>query len=183
VDLDASDVYGLLALSIVQFYRGDFADANATNRRLLALNPTNPEVLAQVGWRIAYTQDWNEGMALVRRAIDRSIKAPYWYHMFIAVDHYRQGDYHAALAEAAPVAEVSDTWVPVFLAAIHGQLGNKDQARRALDRARALDASALQDPRGWLRLHNAPEDLISQVIDGLRKAGLDAPVANELRHC
>ena len=65
----------------------------------------------------------------------------------------------------------------MFLAAIHGELGNKGEAQRALDRARALDASALQDPKAWLLLHNAPENFIGQVIDGLRKAGLHAPNA------
>ena len=49
---------------------------------LLALNPNNPEVLAQVGWRIAYGRDWDEGMALVRQAIVHSIEAPHRYHMF-----------------------------------------------------------------------------------------------------
>ena len=88
------------------------------------------------------------------------------------MDHHRPGDYQAALAEADPVAEASDIWVPVLLAALHGQPGSQDEAQRALDRAQALDASALQNPVAWLRLHNAREDLIDKVMDGLVKAGL-----------
>ena len=128
---------------------------------LLSLNPINPHVLGQVGWRTAFAGDWDEGIALVRQSIDRSIKAPWGYHMFIALDHYRRADYHAALAEAERVAGAEIATVAVVLAAIHGQLGNKDQARRALDRARALDADAIQVPRAWLRRAvNVPEDLI-----------------------
>ena len=98
----------------MHFYRRDFAEADEINRRLLALNPTNPEVLGQVGWRTAFARDWDEGIALVRQAIDRSIKAPWWYHMFIAVDHYRRGDYHAALAEADPIADTNIVRSPVL---------------------------------------------------------------------
>jgi hypothetical protein len=64
------------------------------------------------------------------------------------------------------------------LAAVHGQLGNKDEARRAFDRAMALDAHAARDPRAWLRRAiNLPEDVIDDLMDGLIKAGLDASAA------
>ena len=147
VELDPDGVLALLALSTMHFYRREFAEAEEINRRLLALNPTNPEVLGQVGWRTACAGNWDEGIALVRQAIERSIKAPWVYHMFIALDHYRRGEYQAALAEAEPIAGARIATVAVVLAAIHGQLGNKDEARRALDRAMALDANAVHDPR------------------------------------
>ena len=53
------------------------------------------------------------------------------------------------------------------------QLGHKQEARQALDRALALDPTLAQDPRGAFRLHHFPETLIDQFIDGLRKAGLE----------
>jgi TolB-like protein len=172
VELDNSGVYSLLALSAVHFYRREFAEADETNRRLLSLNPTNPEVLGQVGWRTAFAGDWDQGLALIRQAIDRSIKAPWFYRMFIAFDHYRRRDYEAALVEVEPIADAGTVQLPVLVAAIHGQLGNRDQAQRALDRAMAMNPIFLQDPRAAMRRHNTPEDLIDQLIDGLRKAGL-----------
>ena len=117
----------------------------------MSLNPTNPHVPGQVGWRTARAGNWDEGIALVRQSIEGSISAPWGYHMAIALDHYRRRDYHAALAEAEQFAGARIATVAVVLAAIHGQLGNTDEARRALDRARALDADAIQDPRAWLR--------------------------------
>jgi tetratricopeptide (TPR) repeat protein len=175
VELDRDSVLALLALSTMHFYRGEFADAEPIHRRLLSLNPTNPHVLGQVGWRIARAGNWNAGIALVRQSIDRSISAPWGYHMAIALDHYRRKEYAAALAEAEQFGGARIVTVAVVLAAIHGQLGNKDEARRALDRAKALDADAIQDPRTWLRRAlNLPEDLIEQVMAGLLKAGRPA---------
>ena len=172
VELDEKGVYGLLALSAVHFYRREFAEADEINRRLLSLNPTNPEVLGQVGWRTAFARDWDQGLALIRQAIDRSIKAPWFYRMFIAFDHYRRGDYQAALAEVEPIEGAGTVQLPVLVAAIHGQLGNKDEAQRALDRAMAINPIFLKDPRAAMKRHNTPEDLIDHLIDGLRKAGL-----------
>jgi adenylate cyclase len=176
-DLDPDNVLGLLALSSVQFYRRDFAEADEINRRLLSLNPTNPEVLAQVGWRTAFARNWDEGIALIQRAIDRSIKAPDYYYLIMALHYYRRSDYRAALAEIDGIATSDFIWVPVVLAAIQGQLGNQDEARRALDRAWTLNPNVVKDPRTALRVHNVPEDLVDRLIDGLRKAGLEVHAA------
>jgi adenylate cyclase len=146
VELDRDSVLAQLALATMHFYRREFAEAEEIDRRLLSLNPTNPHVLGQVGWRTAYAGHWDEGVALVRQSIERSIKAPWGYHMFIALDHCRRGDYHAALAEAEPVAQAKIVSVAIVLAAIHGQLGNKDEAQRALDRAQGLDARPFKTP-------------------------------------
>jgi tetratricopeptide (TPR) repeat protein len=179
VDLDGQGVYSLLALSLAHFYRREFAEAEAIHDRLLSLNPTNPEVLAQIGWRTAFAGNWDQGIAFVRRAIDRSIKAPNWYYMFIAFDDYRRGDYQAALAEAERIADPEFVGIQLLLAAIHGQLGNQEEARRALDRMNALNPSVLRDPRALLKIANTPEEFIDQVVDGLVKAGLHpAPAVN-----
>jgi Flp pilus assembly protein TadD len=178
VELDRDSVLALLALSTMHFYRAEFAEAEEIHRRLLSLNPTNPHVLGQVGWRTARAGNWDEGIALVRQSIDRSITAPWGYHMAIALDHYRREEYHAARAKADQFAGAKIVTVAVILAAIHGQLGNMDEARRALSRARTLDAKAMQDPRAWLRgALNLPEDLIEQLMDGLVKAGRPALAA------
>jgi TolB-like protein len=172
-DLDPDSVLGLLALSSVQFYRREFAEADEINRRLLSLNPTNPEVLAQVGWRTAFARNWDEGIALIQLAIDRSIKAPDYYYLIKTLDYYRRSDYRAALAEIDGIATSDFIWVPVVLAAIQAQLGNRAEARHALNRARALNPGVLKNPTAALRVHNVPEDLIDQLIDGLCKAGLE----------
>ena len=146
VELDRDSVLALLALATMHFYRGEFAEAEAIDRRLVSLNPTNPHVLGQVGLRTARAGNWDEGIALVRQSIERSIMAPWGYHTMIALDHYRRGDYHAALADAEQFAEARIVTVAIVLAAIHGQLGNNDEARRELDRARTLDARRPSGP-------------------------------------
>ncbi|MEZ5864589.1 MAG: hypothetical protein R3D25_11195 [Geminicoccaceae bacterium] len=91
----------LQVLAVVRFYDGDFAGAEEAQRRALALNPNDPETLAQLGWRLAVRGDFDEGLVYLRRAIDRSVNPPGWYYQLIAIHDFMQGDYAAALAAAA----------------------------------------------------------------------------------
>jgi TolB-like protein len=174
VELDGSGVYGMLALSALHFYQREFNKADKIHRRLLLLSPANPEVLAQVGWRTAFLGRWDEGVALLEQAIARSIRAPNWYHLHVALHHYHRGDYRAALVQTERLTNADGFWTLVLLAAIRGKRGNQDEARIALERAKALNPDFLRDPWDGMRIHHFPEDLIDQLIDGLRKAGLDA---------
>lgn len=97
----------------------------------------------------------------------------------MAFHHYRRGDYRTALAEGN-VAGSNWVWGPMTLAAVQGQLGNQDEARHALDRAKDLNPGFLRDPRSAMKVHNLPEDLIDQLIDGLHKAGLEVHAASRV---
>jgi tetratricopeptide (TPR) repeat protein len=92
---------------------------------------------------------------------------------FSYLDEYRYG-YPAALAEIERLTDAVGFWTLVLLAAIHGERDNQAEARVALERAKALNPNFLRDPWGGMRIHHFPEDLIEELIDGLRKAGLGA---------
>lgn len=176
-DLDPDDVMTLTAYAAVQFYRGAFGEAEAAQRRAVALNPNNPEPVVQLGWRLAFAGHWNQGIQLVRRAVERSQAGGGWYHLFLAMDNYRRGDYQSGLAELKRLGGTFFFVGPALIAMCEAQLGHQAEAHAALQEAIALDPTFAQDPRGAFRLHRAPEDLIDQFIDGLRRAGLDVPAA------
>jgi TolB-like protein len=176
-DLDPDNVTSLSAYAAVQYYRGQFAEAESAQRRAVALNPNNPEMLAQLGWRLAFVRDWDAGISLVRQAARESMIHSGWYYMILAFDGYRRGDYREALADMDQAGELDFFGGEALVAMCQAQLGNPSEARRALDRAIALDPTFAADPRGAYRLHHVPESLIEMFIAGLRKAGLAAPGA------
>jgi TolB-like protein len=175
--LDPDSATSLSAYAAVQYYRGEFAEAESAQRRAIGLNPNNPEAWAQLGWRVAFARDWDEGIGLVRQATQQSMIGSGWYHMIVAFDDYRRGDYAAALADMDKAGDLGFFAGPMILAISQAQLGHRNEARQALDRAIALDPTFAQDPRGAFRLHHVPDSLIDQFMDGLRKAGLKIPVA------
>src|SRR5690606_28737191 len=87
-ELDDSSYLILSAYAAVRFYRGELDEAEATQRRALALNPNNPELLAQLGWRVAFTRDWDTGIAMIRQAVERGRATHGWYFLHLALDDY-----------------------------------------------------------------------------------------------
>ena len=159
----------------MQFYRGQFDEAEEAQRRAVALNPNNPETLAQLGWRLAFARDWNAGIDLVRQATRQSTTSPGWYYMILAFDSYRRGDYRAALAQMDQAGELQFFPGVALVAMCQAELGNDKEAHQALERAIAVDPTFARDPRAAYRLHHVPESLIDQFVVGLRKAGLGEP--------
>lgn len=80
VAIDPENVTALRALSAVQYHLGDFDESERIQRQALALNPNDPDTLAQLAWRLAYRGRWDEGLAHSDRAIARSIDPPGWYY-------------------------------------------------------------------------------------------------------
>ena len=69
-------------------------------RQAIALNPHDPESLAQLGWRLMVRGHWEEGGTLLQEAIDRSMVVPAWYHETLAMALYLGGDLQRARDEA-----------------------------------------------------------------------------------
>jgi TolB-like protein len=178
IELDPEDVMTLSAYSVVQFYRGNLAEAEEIQRRAVALNPNNPEALSQLGWRIAFARNWDEGIALARQAARLSMAQRGWYYLFLTFDGYRRGDYQAGLADLNRLGDRFFFLSPALMAMFQAQLGHPEKARAALAQAIARNPTLATDPRGTFRLHRTPEDLIDQFVDGLRKAGLEQPSAS-----
>jgi TolB-like protein/Tfp pilus assembly protein PilF len=163
------------ALLLAHFFRGEVEQALAAGERALALGPNNPDVLAEVGMRLAWTGQWERGIALVNEAITRNPVHPGWYHTPPALDFYRQGRYAEALEEAKQIDAPGWVHHHTMLAMIYGQLGQDEQAQAAARRVRELDPDF--ETNGWyeLQVRNFPPSLAEHMAEGLRRAGLRIP--------
>ena len=126
---------------------------------------------ALLGTMIAYTGDWEYGVGLVERAKELNPHHPGWYHYLAVYDAYRRRDYRSALASALKVKMPGYYWPHASLAAVYGQLSEKERAAAALRELHALlpnfGAIAREEYGKW----NDPE-FVEHLLDGLRKAGL-----------
>ncbi|WP_149341949.1 tetratricopeptide repeat protein [Neorhizobium sp. P12A] len=175
VELNPKSVLALQALSSINYYSGNYDEAERLQRQALALNPNDPDTLAQLGWRLAARGNWQEGLPYLQRAIDRTINPPGWYFNLISVYAYLQGDYPAALesAERSTADGSGMSWS--FVAIAEGALGNKEAARHALAEMTARSPSLARDPAAGYRRHQPIESIVDRLVAGLRKAGWSAP--------
>jgi hypothetical protein len=98
---------------------------------------------------------------------------PPWVRMPMYLEHYHNGRYESALAEAQMI-ETEDYRTPVFLAAAYGQLGRPEEAGRAVTELRAEWSGPTDGIRQDLIQRNgfAPE-LVDHLLEGLQKAGME----------
>jgi TolB-like protein/tetratricopeptide (TPR) repeat protein len=177
VSLDPRNQRGLEALAAVAFHNGDFAEAERRQRAALALNPYDPETLAQLGWRLAVRGDWNEGLAYLDQAIARSADPPGWYFHLISVHDYMRGDYAGALA-AAEHSTRTGSAIGLSLSAIsRAGLGDKDGAARDIAAMTEAWPELARDPAAAYGRFHATDEIIATLVAGLRDAGLKPSVA------
>ncbi len=156
------------------FFQKDFRAFRAEAERALALNPMDSSVAAFLGTMIAYTGDWQYGLDLVERAKQLNPHHPGWYHYLAVYDAYRRRDYRGALTNALKVNMPGYYWPHATLAAIYGQLGEKERAGAALRELLAIRPNFAAEVREDYGKWNEVE-LVEHLLEGLRKAGLEIP--------
>ncbi len=180
VELDKRNQDGYYALAIINYLRKeDLGSFHALAEQAIDLNPNNATVIADLGLWMAYSGDWERGMPLVRKGVILNPLHPRWVFFAFLLDHYRKGEYREALTEGLKINLPENPGVQTGLLALYGQLGETEKARAKLDEIRASHPGIVDDPRAWFVKRRVSAELVESLMDGLRKAGLDVPPADE----
>lgn len=168
--LDPQNAYAHCWLAIVHFFRGENEQFEAEAGRALALNPNDPEILADIGHYLAFMGAFERGTELTRRAQKLNPLHPGWYYFSFARYHYNQGQYADMLADVERISMPHFYWTHLLKAAALGQMG-RSEAGASLAEIFKLkpDFSAPKELKKW---NVAPPDR-EHILEGLRKAGLD----------
>jgi TolB-like protein len=171
VNLDPANQVAQGALALASIMQGDHGRGRIAVYRAIELNPNNALWLGLLGTWLSFSGDFERGVPMVKKALVLDANPPPWIHMAIFLEHYHEGRYEAALAEAELV-ETGDFRTPAFLAAVHGQLGQGLESEEGLSELRMLFQGSLDDITQELIQRNgfAPE-LAGHIVEGLRKAG------------
>lgn len=94
-------------------------------------------------------------------------------HYPIAIYRYHTGDYEDALDEAGKLGLPDFLWTPLVYAAIYARLGRADKAREAVASLPELNPDFVNQPRSYIAAYVFSEDVIEQIVEGLRDAGMD----------
>jgi len=174
VDLAPIHALGHYALATVHFFRKEMIPFRVAAERALTINPLDASVKAYLGLLTAASGEWDRGCEMVESAMQLNPNCPGYFYFARCCNGYRQGKYEEVLESAARVNMPNYYHVPALRAAALGQLGRREEAQKAVQDLLALRpdfaAAARQEYAKWY----GPE-LIEQIVDGLRKAGLEVP--------
>jgi len=174
VALDATDAEAHAVLSATLGGRGDIAGALLEAEHARSLSPNLASAHGALSMLLIYSGRAREGIAAHQTCARLDPRDPRlgWRLHRVALGHYFIGEY----AAARDAAELAISAYPEFptpyriLAAALGQLGESDEAKRALDRASSLRPAAFE----WFVRQRPPgfrPDDYEHVLEGLRKAG------------
>ncbi len=172
VDTAPSNHLAHHALASVLFFRRETQAFRSAAQRAIELNPMDGFTIGYMGFLISYSGEWERGCALMEKARNLNPNHPGWYWFPPFFNAYRKGDYRAALEFALKVNMPGFWRNELALAANYGQLGDLELARNAARELLAVRPDfavvAWEECRKWW-----DPDLVGQIIDGLRKAGLE----------
>jgi len=176
VDLEPDNAYANFVLAEAHYFRQELGAFRAAADRAIALNPRDSDAMAMIGIMMGYGGDWVRSVELTTRAMALNPNHPGWYRFNTFFNAYRQENYEEALAIALRINMPNYFADPYVRAMTHAQLGHRKEAEQALNEFLTLwpdiDLKTLKEQHltKWMF---AQPDLIDQVVDGLRKAGLE----------
>jgi TolB-like protein len=171
VELDSSGHRSYHALALAHYYRREIPAFRTAADRAIALNPLDGCNVAHLGSFIAYAGEWERGCGLVERALQLNPNHPGWFWFPLSLNAYRKRDYQSALGYALKINLPNFLWTHTTLGAIYGQLGQQEEAAKAVQELLKLNPQAAQIVRSAWRSRYDPE-FVDHLTDGLRKAGL-----------
>jgi TolB-like protein/Tfp pilus assembly protein PilF len=178
VDAAHANHFAWLAVAQALFFRKESDAFRDAAERAIALNPMDGSTIEYLGHLIAFSGDWERGCELAERARQLNPNHPAWYWAVPFLDAYRKGDYRSARTFLLKGHQQGHFFVQALIAAVQGQLGEREAADKVLREVLAqkpdFPLTARDDFGKWY----LPE-LVEQLIDGLRKAGLE--IADEER--
>jgi adenylate cyclase len=174
VKIDPACQMGWKELAAVHFFSRDFTAFRETAERAMSLNPRDGTTLAYMAIMIAFSGDWERGVALAQRAIDLNRHHPGWYHNVFFHHHYRKGEYEEALQAAKKINMPEFHWMQLMTAAACGMLGRNEEAGTAIESVRKYNPTFLdlENVREDIEMWDPDKDEVEQFLQGLQKAGL-----------
>ncbi|MDH3745042.1 MAG: protein kinase [Acidobacteriota bacterium] len=181
VDAAHANHFAWLALAQALFFRREFDAFRDAAERAIALNPMDGSTLEYLGHLMAFSGDWEGGCEVAERARHLNPNHPGWYWTVHYLDHYRQGDYLEArpyILKTVLRGGGAHVFTQALLAAVHGQLGEREQAEQAVHDILSQEPDFARRVREEFAKWYRPE-LVERLMEGLRKAGLEVPETEE----
>ena len=179
VELDRANQFALVALARAHFFRQDLSAFAPAAERAIALNPLNAGALGMLGLLIVHTGEFARGAAIVRRAMELNANHAGWMHFAPLWEHFQKGEYAQALECANRVDVPGAFWPYLVMASACGHLGRRAEAAAAVRDLLSLDPDFAANARSKIAPWHFASGLMEPLLEGLRKAGLSIPEADE----
>lgn len=170
--LDPMNQFVQLTVARRHFLQNDRAAFLGAAEKALSLNPNSGLRTGAVGFFLCLYGEWERGIDLLERSMRLNPTFPNWFYGPVVLAHYRRGDYVEAYAEAIKYSMPNNFWGPMLRAASLGQLNRVEEAEADLTALQVLRPDFAARARDLIGRYVKEEELVGQIIEGLKKAGM-----------
>ncbi|WP_299948869.1 hypothetical protein [uncultured Ruegeria sp.] len=173
IEIDPNLAVGHLMLANMRFVRGDFDGFRNAGQIAVDLSPNDSSVLAHYGMRLAFNGDWDEGLAIVDRAIALNPVHPHWYHFPRIFYEFDQGNYQQALTVLDQIDMPNFLWTHLWSAALNAGLERQQEARSSLNELFLQRPTFASEANSILSIWQLGDQFEQKLLGSLHKAGLE----------
>ena len=151
-------------------------ELGAARRELdLALRHNNDSLAYRevIGWLLALSGEWDQGVALMRSSMERNPYVQPCVSHGLWADAMRRGDFETAYASALEYRDPYFFWRELMITSSLGQLGRREDALTGADALLRARPQFGHRGRRLIAHFIKSEELRATIIDGLHKAGVD----------
>jgi len=171
-DLAPANALAHYALAFVYFFRKERSSFHAAAERAMALNPMDGSGIGVLGVFMQSAGEPERGTKMVETAMKLNPNYPGLLRFVPFHDAYFKGKYQEALEAAVRLNLPGFFFTHSSLAAVLGQLGQREAAQKAVKDLLALRPDFAKAMRKeYAKWYSAEE--IEGLVEGMRKAGLE----------
>ena len=170
--LDPDSQRAHVALGCALLVKGELSAGRAEAETAYELNPDSFVYLDWIGWMLALLGDWERGVYLIRRSMERNPNhIPVTSHALWA-NHLRLGEFEEAYQTALLYRDPAFFWRSLMRACCLGHLGRLAEAKLEVAELLQRKPDFRSRGRALIGRHIKFPELFERIVAGLEKAGL-----------
>ncbi|WP_162932911.1 tetratricopeptide repeat protein [Roseovarius sp. EL26] len=174
VELNPHSAGGHLMLANVRFSLGDLAGFRKSGATAIELNSNDNAVLAHYGLRLTLSGSWDEGLAIMDKAIALNPAHPHWYYFPRVFYLYDQGEFQHAFEVLDEIEMPGFFWTHLWQAVLNEELGDHEAADSAVRQLLRLRPDFALEAQTILSIWQLEEEYKETLMRSLDKAGLNS---------
>ena len=161
-------------LALVRFFSNELSSALMLTDRAIALNPNSLFIMDGIGYVMTLCGDWERGTRLIKKVMELNPLYRPVTHYPLWLDCLRRRDFEGAYVETMGVKRSAIFWYPLAKSAALGHLGRIDEAKKFYKKLLDIRPDFPSKCRVLIGRYVKFDNLVECIMDGLRKAGMNA---------
>jgi TolB-like protein len=173
VSLDPNCQHAYLVLAWAYLFHNKRTESLKAAEQCIALNPNAVDEVGAAGFVFICAGEFERGFELLNDSILHNPYCPWWFYAGFVFYFLHKKEYQKAFDNAEKIDVPVLFWDPLLKAAALGHLNRAEDAGKMLNQFTQLMPDAHSQVKNILESFLLSQDLNNEILEGLRKAGLN----------